>query len=106
MVPFLKRVANLKNSLEHHDSFSCTGIPLIDISSFNIVRNAPIWIEISESDLGIPAAAMRVLDWDMKVWRFPKDIWDKLEPKTYHFRTVDDTGNEINHFTYVHAQAI
>jgi len=99
IVPFLRRVANLKNSLEHHDSFSSTGIPQIHISSFNTLQNTTIWIEISENDLGISAAAMPVLDKNMKVWRFPKEIWDKLEPKTYHFRTLDDIGNEIYHFT-------
>ena len=79
---------------------------LIDIGSFSIIRNTPIWIEISEHDLGIPAAAMPILDKSMKVWRFPKELWDKLEPKTYHFRTVDSIGNEIAHFTYAHYEAI
>lgn len=53
---------------------SCTGIPLIDIISFNAVMNTPIWIEMSENDLGIQVAAMPVLDKDTKVWRFPKEI--------------------------------
>ena len=68
--------------------------------------NTPIWIEMSENDLGIPAAAMPFLDKDTKVWRFPKEIWEKFEPKTYHFRTVDNIGNEIFHFTYAHYQAV
>jgi len=106
MVPFIRRVANLNNPSEPSNSISWTGIPLIDIGSFNVIRNTPIWIEMSENDLGIPAAAMPVLDKDMKVWRFPKEIWDKLEPKTYHFRTVDNIGNEIFHFTYAHYQAV
>jgi hypothetical protein len=36
--------------------------------------NTPIWIEMSENDLGIPVAAMPVLDKDTKVGRFPKEI--------------------------------
>lgn len=106
MIPFLRRAANLRGHGQHTNSISWTGLPLIDISSFNIVRNTPIWIEMSENDLGIPAAAMPVHHENTKVWRFPKDIWDKLEPKTYHFRTVDNIGNEIFHFTYAHYQAL
>jgi len=81
-------------------------LPLIDLSSFNIIRNTPIWIEMSENDLGIPAAAMPVHNAELKIWRFPKEIWDALEPKTYHFRIVDNAGNEIFHFSYAHYQAI
>lgn len=106
VVPFMARVVYILRTPHQSNSISWTGIPLIDISSFNVIRNTPIWIEMSENDLGIPAAAMPVLDQDMKVWRFPKEIWDKLEPKTYHFRTVDNIGNEIFHFTYAHYQAV
>ena len=106
MVPFIRRVSLINNPEQSNNSFSWTGVPLIDIASFNIVRNTPIWIEISENDLGIPAAAMPVHNTELKVWRFPKAIWDTLEPSTYHFRTVDNVGNEIHHSTFVHYQAI
>ncbi|MGB2691159.1 MAG: glycosyltransferase family 2 protein [Thermodesulfobacteriota bacterium] len=106
IIPFIRRASNFKNSNQTSNSFASTGLPLIDIGSFSKIRNSPIWIEISENDLGIPAAAMPILDTKMKVWRFPKELWDKLEPKIYHFRTVDNLGNEIFHFTYAHYQAI
>lgn len=78
----------------------------IEVDEIYNLRNTPIWIEISENDLGIPAAAMPVHDTELKVWRFPKAIWDTLEPSTYHFRTVDNVGNEIHHSTFAHYQAI
>ncbi len=106
IVPFMRRAANLDNHIQDSETFSWTGLPLIDIGSFSMIRNTPIWIEISEQELGIPAAAMPILDKNMKVWRFPKELWDTLEPKTYHFRTVDSIGNEIAHFTYAHYEAI
>lgn len=106
VAPLISRTLNLEQHTNSSELYSWTGLPLIDLGSFSTIRNTPIWIEISEHDLGIPAAAMPVLDNDMKVWRFPKELWDKLEPKTYHFRTVDSIGNEISHFTYTHFQGI
>lgn len=78
----------------------------IEVDEIYNLRNSPIWIEISENDLGIPAAAMSIHNTELKVWRFPKAIWDTLEPSTYHFRTVDNVGNEIHHSTFAHYQAI
>lgn len=106
VVPFIGRVTSFDNRIKDSETISLTGLPLIDIGSLSKIRNAPIWIEVSESDLGIPAAAIPILDTNLKVWRFPKDLWEKLEPKTYHFRTVDNIGNEICHFTYAHYETI
>ena len=102
----MARVVNVWRAPRQPNTTSWTDIPLIDIISFNVVMNTPIWIEMSENDLGIPVAAMPVLDKDTKVWRFPKEIWEKFEPKTYHFRTVDNIGKEIFQFTYTHYQAV
>ncbi len=106
IVPFLRRFTPAVNTQQEPNSLSHTDLPVIEMASLNIPDNTPIWIEISENDLGIPAAAMPVRNPDLKVWRFPKDLWDALEPKTYHFRLVDNAGNEIYHFTYAHYQAI
>ncbi len=67
----MTRVVNVWRAPRQSNTTSWTGISLIDIISFNVVMNTPIWIEMSENDLGIPVAAMPVLDKDTKVWRFP-----------------------------------
>jgi len=106
MVPFLRKIARLNNSQTQSDTFPSTGLPQVNISSFCKIRNTPVWIEMSENDLGIPAAAIPIFDDSVKVWKFPKDVWNNLESKTYHLRAVDSIGNEILHFTYAHSPAI
>ncbi len=107
-VPMLARLPIFGggNQSNNNNSLSLTGLPVIDLSACTDVRNTPIWIEVSESPLGIPAVAIPIHDPNLTLWRFPREIWDKLESKTYHFRTVDNEGNEISHFTCAHSQTI
>lgn len=107
VVPRLARLSIFGGGKDNKDnSFPLTGVPVVDLVACTVVRNIPMWIEISESSLGIPAVAIQINDPNLKTWRIPKEIWNRLEPKTYHIRTVDDIGNEILHFTYAHYEAI
>ena len=86
----------LGNSKRTADNpFPVTGLPTLDISFIKGIRNKPLWIEISDCDLKLPAAGVPIHDTLKKIWQIPKGVWDSLEPKTYNFQVVDNIGNEI-----------
>lgn len=108
IIPRLSRLSIFggQNRNEASNTFPLTGLPIVDLYACTIVRHYPIWIEISESPLGIPAVGIPIDNPDIKIWRFPKELWETIEPKTYYFRTVDNAGNEIYRFTNAHYEAI
>ena len=77
----MARFVNVWRAPRQPDTTSCMGIPLIDIISFNVVMNTPIWIEMSENDLGIPVAAMPFLTKTQKCGDFQKKSEINLSQK-------------------------
>jgi GT2 family glycosyltransferase len=95
LVPLIKRAMSRSGAGAGESSFPWSGIPTLEFSSIGVIRNMPLWVEISNTDLGIPAAAVRIYDSGIKAWRLPKDIWNGLESGAYNFRIVDNEGKEI-----------
>lgn len=58
-------------------------------------RRPPLWVEVSPSPLGVPAAAEVCRPpagrW---TWRLPDEIWRRLEPGRYRLQVVDAAGRE------------
>lgn len=95
VIPSMRRLALRCGLGAHGRSFPWCGVPTLEFSSMGMIRNLPLWVEISNNDLGIPAAAARIYDGRTLRWRFPRDIWMHLEPGTYNFRIVDSEGKEV-----------
>ncbi len=52
------------------------------------------WVEVSPLARGFPAAAARI-DFDLGVWRFPMNLWDRLAPGVYSLRLCAESGREL-----------
>lgn len=61
----------------------------------------PIWIEISPSVLGFPAGGVVIRDTAQTVWELDVNIWNDLMPATYYLQIVDDTGQNLERFSFV-----
>jgi hypothetical protein len=95
VIPSVRRLALRCGLGAGRCSYPWGGVPTLEFSSLGMIRNTPLWVEISNNDLGIPAAAVRIYDSGTPAWRFPRDIWRSLETGTYNFRIVDNDGNEV-----------
>ncbi|MCI0481134.1 MAG: glycosyltransferase family 2 protein [Candidatus Dadabacteria bacterium] len=95
MIPLMRRLALHCGLGANGCSFPWCGVPTLEFSSMGMIRSLPLWVEISNNDLGIPAAAVRINDGGTRSWRFPRDIWMNMEPGTYNFRIVDGEGKEV-----------
>jgi hypothetical protein len=71
------------------------GVPEIDLSAHWRTRRGPLWVEVSPSRLGFPAAAAIVDDDRRPAWRLPDDVWRYLTPGAYVLHAVDGRGREL-----------
>jgi len=66
---------------------------------------APLWVELSPSPLGFPAAAEQVdLEAGRLRWELPEEIWQRLEPGGYRVALVDAEGGERAWFRVARAR--
>lgn len=61
----------------------------------------PVWIELTPSPLGYPAAAARVTDPATRSWRLPVLKGLPFLAGTFFVTMVDDSGRELGSFRYV-----
>jgi hypothetical protein len=64
----------------------------MDLAPLRRGAGGPLWLEISPTRTGFPAAAAIVTD---DRWQMPADIWSRLAPGNYGLRVVDDAGREL-----------
>lgn len=101
VVPFIGKVSKTAGSkYARSEQVSSSGLPVFEILPSTKIRNGPLWIEISDNDLRLPAAAVLITDKSRALWAMPEDAWASLTPKIYNFQLVDSTGNEINLLRY------
>jgi GT2 family glycosyltransferase len=66
------------------------GPPRLDLTELG---DGPLWIEISPSSQGFPAAAERLAP-GTREWRPPEEIWRRLGPEPHRVAVVDGEGME------------
>lgn len=71
---------------------SSGGPPRLDLEDL-APRAGPLWVEISPSPLGFPAAAER-LEPGTRQWVLPEEIWQRLEPVPHRMAVVGSGGGE------------
>ncbi|HEX6199327.1 MAG TPA: glycosyltransferase [Thermoanaerobaculia bacterium] len=56
----------------------------------------PLWVEVSPSPRGFPAAAERLPTpaSGAVAWSLPREVWARLRPGAYHLRVTDARGRE------------
>jgi len=54
----------------------------------------PLWIELSPSPVGLPAAAER-LPVGVTRWSLPEALWERMDAGRWSLRVVDDRGREL-----------
>jgi GT2 family glycosyltransferase len=72
-------------------SHCATERPSVDLASLRRRARGALWVEISPTRTGFPAAAAIAAD---DRWQMPADVWSRLAPGTYGLRVVDDAGRE------------
>ncbi len=64
----------------------------------------PLWIELSPSPLGFPAAAMRINKETHTSagpsWRLSNEIWEHLAPGTYYLQITDRLGRTLRRYSF------
>jgi GT2 family glycosyltransferase len=76
------------------------GLPAIDLSGSPRPAPGPLWVEVSPSRLGFPAAAAIVAGDPPGTWRFPAAAWEYLTPGAYRLQTVDAAGRELARYAF------
>jgi hypothetical protein len=74
--------------------------PVLDLAPFRARARGPLWIEISPSPSGIPAAGCLVPGAATQEWRLPDDVWRHLAAGTYLLQVVDDAGRELGRYAF------
>jgi N-acetylglucosaminyl-diphospho-decaprenol L-rhamnosyltransferase len=59
-----------------------------------------LWVEVSTSPLGFPAAAERLTAESPRAWRLPDRVWARLAPGTYFLRLSDGRGRELGWYSF------
>lgn len=68
--------------------------PALDLECPPGLRS-PLWVELSPTPLGVPAAAERCDPVAGRLlWHLPEEIWRRLEPGDYRLQVVDAVGRE------------
>jgi GT2 family glycosyltransferase len=75
--------------------------PVLELTPFRPGARGRLWIEISPSPSGIPAAACVVSDPASPRWQLPDDVWRHLAPGRYLLQVVDDAGRELGRSAFV-----
>jgi GT2 family glycosyltransferase len=60
----------------------------------------PVWIELTPSPFGYPAAATRITDPSTRRWRLPVMRGLPFLTGTLYLQVVDDAGNELGHYCF------
>ncbi|MEP7290284.1 MAG: glycosyltransferase family 2 protein [Chloroflexota bacterium] len=55
----------------------------------------PLWVELTPSPFGYPAAAARITDAQVRRWKLPEMQGLHIPSGTYYLQLVDDAGREI-----------
>jgi GT2 family glycosyltransferase len=71
------------------------GVPEIDLSVALQMRRGALWVEVSPSRLGFPAAAAIIGPDPARTWRLPDEVWHYLTPGAYLVHAVDGKGREL-----------
>jgi N-acetylglucosaminyl-diphospho-decaprenol L-rhamnosyltransferase len=82
---------------EETSSSRLDGVPLrLPAAALAAASSSSLWVEVSPSPLGFPAAAERVADLDrLAVWSLPEQVWQHLAPGRYGVRLVSEAGREL-----------
>ncbi len=79
---------------------STSAPPMIDLSPFRARASGQLWVEISPSPSGIPAAACIVHDPASPRWQLPDDVWRHLASGQYLLQVVDGGGRELGRYIF------
>lgn len=74
--------------------------PAIDVGPIRWRVRDQLWIEISPTPSGIPAAACILSDTTPTRWQLPEDVWRHLAPGNYTVQAVDGRGRELARYTF------
>jgi GT2 family glycosyltransferase len=69
--------------------------PAIDLGAIRLRARGRLWIEVSPTPSGIPAAACVLSDPEPARWQLPEDVWRHLAPGYYVLQAVDGCGREL-----------
>jgi N-acetylglucosaminyl-diphospho-decaprenol L-rhamnosyltransferase len=72
-------------------------VPAVDLRALRERAQGRLWLEVSPTRTGFPAAATIASD---LTWRMPAEIWSHLAPGTYGLRAVDDAGRELRAWSF------
>jgi hypothetical protein len=72
-------------------------VPAVDLASLRKSAKGRLWLEVSPTRTGFPAAAAITSE---QGWRMPAEIWSHLAPGTYGLRAVDDAGRELGAWSF------
>jgi hypothetical protein len=72
-------------------------VPIVDLEALRSRARGRLWLEVSPTRTGFPAAAAIATDTN---WRMPAEIWSRLAPGTYGLRAVDDAGLELRAWSF------
>jgi len=79
---------------------SASAPPMIDLAPFRPRARGQLWVEISPSLSGIPAAACIVHDHAPSRWQLPGDVWRDLAAGQYLLQVVDGAGHELGRYIF------
>ena len=74
--------------------------PGIDVGLLRSRAHGRLWMEISPTPSGIPAAASQPGESAPSRWQLPDDVWCRLAPGTYLVQAVDGCGRELARFAF------
>ncbi len=66
----------------------------------------PLWIEMTPSPLGYPAATTRITDSSTKRWRPPRLTGLPFLPGRFYLQVVDDEGKELGRYCFERRSAV
>jgi N-acetylglucosaminyl-diphospho-decaprenol L-rhamnosyltransferase len=72
-------------------------VPAVDLRALRERARGRLWLEVSPTRTGFPAAAAIASD---PSWRMPAEVWSRLAPGTYGLRAVDDAGRELRAWSF------
>jgi hypothetical protein len=76
-----------------------TSWPLLEASAFGSLSQSDMWIELSPSPLGFPAAATRITGAGMKSWTLPPLRGLEFLDGPLYLQVVNDQGEELGGYT-------
>jgi len=71
-----------------------------------VTSEGPVWIELSPSPFGYPAATTRITDPATKQWRLPRMTGLPFLTGTFYLQVLDDAGRELGSYSFEHRSAV